>query len=366
MLQHVNRIDIVWDDYISDSLKAETRRKRGKGVRKRVEPSSPIPGNWSSFLRVEENKIELFAYLATCVTSVNTDKQIISTEQANVLCTQSRDVSMLAPCTQEEADTRIFLHVNDIVNEGHSKISIRTVDTDVLILAVTVSQSLNMIELWVAFGTGKHFRFIAAHEIANTLGPNRCTALPLFHAFTGCDTVSFFSGRGKRTAWNNWMAFGDVTQALCTLVDTPDAIETCIQVLERFVVLMYERTSNLSSVNQARMQLFTQKDRMIDNIPPTHAALVQHTKRAIYQGVHCWGQMMVATPDLPPPDDWGWKRRETGGWDVNWTTLPEATDVCRELLRCRCQKGCKTRCKCVKAALECTALCQCGDQCSRK
>ena len=30
--------------------------------------------------------------------------------------------------------------------------------------------------------------------------------LPMFHAFTGCDTVSFFGGKGKKTAWNTWRA----------------------------------------------------------------------------------------------------------------------------------------------------------------
>ena len=47
-------------------------------------------------------------------------------------------------------------------------------------------------ELWIAFGAGKSFRFLACHEIARVLGPDRCIALPIFHAFTGCDTVSFF------------------------------------------------------------------------------------------------------------------------------------------------------------------------------
>ena len=47
-LQHVNRVDVKWDEYLPDSLKAETR-KRGKGARRCVEP---IPGNWQEFLRI--------------------------------------------------------------------------------------------------------------------------------------------------------------------------------------------------------------------------------------------------------------------------------------------------------------------------
>ena len=37
--------------------------------------------------------------------------------------------------------------------------------------------------------------------------------------------------------------------------------------------------------------------------------------------------MMVAGPELPSPSDWGWKRKDTGGWEVKWTTLPEASQA---------------------------------------
>ena len=365
-LHHVNRVDVVWDEYFPESLKAETRRKRGKGVRRRVEPSSAIPGKWEEFLRIDGNKVELFSFLATSVTALDTDKQIVSTHHAEVLCTQPRDVSGLAPCTHEEADTRILLHLEDAVKEGYTKVSVRTVDTDVLVLAVTAAQRLSITELWVGFGNGKNFRLLAAHEMARALGPDRCMVLPMFHAFTGCDTISSFGGRGKKTAWDTWMTFDDVTRAFCALANTPDAIDDWMEPLEQFVVLLYDRTSSQESVNQARKQLFAQKGRGIDGLPPTQAALIQHTKRAAYQAGHCWGQMMVAAPELPSPGDWGWKRKDTGGWEVQWTTLPEATKVCRELLRCGCKKGCRGHCKCVKAALQCTALCNCGGLCSQK
>ena len=57
-------------------------------------------------------------------------------------------------------------------------------------MAVTSAQRLNNAEVWFAFVTGKCFRFIAAHEIARALRPDRCMASPMLHAFTGCDTVS--------------------------------------------------------------------------------------------------------------------------------------------------------------------------------
>ena len=120
-LQHVSRLDVVWDEYFPESLKAETRSKRGKGVRRRVELHNAIPGNWQEFLRIDDNKVELFSFLATCVTALDTGKRIISTHHAEVLCTESRDTSGLAPCTHEEADSRILLHLEDAVKEGYTK-----------------------------------------------------------------------------------------------------------------------------------------------------------------------------------------------------------------------------------------------------
>ena len=35
-LQHVQRVDIAWDEYVLNSLKATTREKRGRGIRRRV------------------------------------------------------------------------------------------------------------------------------------------------------------------------------------------------------------------------------------------------------------------------------------------------------------------------------------------
>ncbi|XP_041473700.1 uncharacterized protein LOC121422610 [Lytechinus variegatus] len=63
-LERVDRLDIVWDVYIADSLKGTTREKRGKGIRKRVHSSTIMPKKWKDFLRVGKNKRELFSLLS--------------------------------------------------------------------------------------------------------------------------------------------------------------------------------------------------------------------------------------------------------------------------------------------------------------
>ena len=45
-----------------------------------------------------------------------------------------------------------------------------------------------------------------------------------------------------------------------------------LQKLESFVVLMYDRSSAASCVNEARLDHFARKQRTYDAIPPTRAA----------------------------------------------------------------------------------------------
>ena len=111
------------------------------------------------------------------------------------------------------------------------------------------------------------------------MDPKTCAVLPVFHAFTGCDTVSAFGGRGKKTAWKVWEVFPDVTEAFKhILLMENDISESTLSVLERFVVLLYDRTSDHENVNDARKWLFTKISRTLKNIPPTQAALRQHVK----------------------------------------------------------------------------------------
>ena len=76
-------------------------------------------------------------------------------------------------------------------------------------------------------------------------------------------------------------------------------------VIERFVVLLYDRTSAIVEVNQATKDLFSKKARNLENIPPTRAALEQHTMRALFQGAYIGGQVLLMQPVIPSPSAWG-------------------------------------------------------------
>ena len=106
------------------------------------------------------------------------------------------DVSNIALCSHEKADTRLILNSADAVLKGHRRVNIRTVDTDLLVLAVASFDKIKPDELWVILGIGSHLRSIAIHELMAKMDSRYCNSLLIFYAFTGYDMVSF-SGRGK-------------------------------------------------------------------------------------------------------------------------------------------------------------------------
>ena len=68
-------------------------------------------------------------------------------------------------------------------------------------------------------------------------------------------TLSSFSNIGKMTAWNTWPVFSDVTSLFVELPKLSEDIKTISQI-ERFVVLLYKRTSPIKDVNTARVHFF--------------------------------------------------------------------------------------------------------------
>ena len=115
-LQHASRLDLVWDNYVIDSLKATARAKRGKAVCRRVVESAPIPKNWQDFLRVDINDRTVQFPVKELIHSFDTEnKEPVVTDGDRVLCVPpQQDIDSLAPCNHEAADSRMMLQSTDI------------------------------------------------------------------------------------------------------------------------------------------------------------------------------------------------------------------------------------------------------------
>ena len=96
-----------------------------------------------------------------------------------------------------------------------------------------------------------------------------------------------------------------VTDVLADLSSVPESVPNdYIPLIERFIVLLYSRTSTALTVNEAaRQELFSKKSRAIENIPLTQDALLQHKKCAVYQAGHVWGKALIAKPQIPSPQE---------------------------------------------------------------
>lgn len=190
------------------------------------------------------------------------------------------------------------------------------------------------------------------------IGPEKSFVLPTFHAVTGCDTVSSFGGKGKKTAFDVWQAYPMATTGFHALAS--GNISDGMDHLQAYVVAMYDRTGSAKTVNECRRKLFTRKSRQLEAIRPTLDALEQHSKRAAFQGGYVWGQCLEALQSLPDPSLWGWRRSEDEKfWEPVWTTVPLVQEALLALTKCGCKKECMSRCKCIKANLKCTELCEC-------
>ena len=99
----------------------------------------------------------------------------------------------LSPCTHEEADSRILLHVADMARTRMTKIRVRTVDSDVVVICVAWFHDIpGLEELW----------------IAKRLGAEKIKALHGFHVITGCDSVSaFYKRKGPWKVWKQSYIF---------------------------------------------------------------------------------------------------------------------------------------------------------------
>lgn len=371
-LHNCSRIDVVWDTYRDGSLKETTREKRGKGVRKKVAPQTKLPVNFANFLQEAKNKEELFALLTNVVdgNEYPADKAVYITSGPEVVSKGSGDP--MEASDHEEADSRMSLHIADALKKGAETVMVSTVDTDVVVILTGIFFDLvdkfPKVQLWVAFGKGKHFRFYHINSLCRELGEEKSRALPFFHAFTGSDTTSQFSGKAKKSSWEAWKIFPQSTKAFISpgqLPFTPMSLDSHLfKVIEQFTCFLYDHSTLCVNVNQQRKELFPRKVQMMQNLPPTQAALIQHTNRSLYQA-SIWLMSLHTKQNVPSPAGFGWTLSENS-WKPLWTTLPDATQDCMQLVKCGCKAMplCSRRCTCRSTGLECTALCECRGNCT--
>ena len=91
-------------------------------------------------------------------------------------------------------------------------------DTDVFCLLIARIDKMRCKQLWMKAGTSKKPKYLPIHTIRERMksSVSKIETILSFYAITGCDTVSFFAGHSKKTAWK---AFAYLQKLLESLGD---------------------------------------------------------------------------------------------------------------------------------------------------
>ena len=106
----------------------------------------------------------------------------------------------LLTCNQEEADTGIILHAQDVCRiDLFLEVVVSCFDTDVLLLLVNYLEDLNSCIIFKTSYQVYHFQ-----NIFENLNPNISESLPGPHAFSGFNQTRKFHGFNKRSVEKHW------------------------------------------------------------------------------------------------------------------------------------------------------------------
>ena len=367
------RIDFVTDRYPEISIKSHERKKRAsEGVVKiKITGSGQkCPKQWRKYLSSGENKSELVQFILK-EWSGQKYKSLICNRHLffavelkcfrlfvvddKVLCEEIPTLSS----NHEEADTKLLLHAKHAADSGENTIIIKSQDTDVAILACHFSSQIPA-RLLLMKKVKTRVVYLDISAISEKAGTLLCNALPGLHAFTGCDSVSSFSGKEKKAPLKQCRINEEDCQAMSMLGRSFEANDVLFSHCEKLVCRIYFY-SELSRVNSC-YQMFSSKQSQSRCLPPSQDALKQHTMRANYQAA-VWRLALVANPNVPSPENHRWIIQDET-LELNWMSLPPAPAVLLDLIMCGCTGKCSTgHCTCHRNGISCTDACMCADKC---
>lgn len=117
--------------YIIIILSGLVGSKLGHGVRCRVTSMDKVPSN-QDFLRHSNNKTEILNFLADKRAQMSAANMIIVTKAESAASNYLISQAKMASCNHKEADTQIFVHGRQAVEEGCKSFLIKANDTDFL------------------------------------------------------------------------------------------------------------------------------------------------------------------------------------------------------------------------------------------
>ena len=258
------RIDVVFNVFREASIENTEREKRGgyKGIEYRnIQPDHKIQ-QWRKFLSNPQNKKQLVRVVTEEWQKEGFRQRL--TGQHLFTTTEESCVEISADnfrpgedlrSTQEEADTRLLLHASHAARNGSKAVVISSEDTDVFALCLAFKDSVPA-TVYLKCGTQTRTRFVSITNVLERHVSRIFKCLPGLRAFTRCDNVSAFSGKGKLTALKliKWRpAYQELFQQLGAQWELSNELFVRLQ---EFTCQMYSSNPGTRDVNVLRYRLF--------------------------------------------------------------------------------------------------------------
>ena len=305
-------------------------------------------------------------------------KEVLVTYKKKVLARSDgiQEIYQWQEDVHEEADNRMIIHINHMLKNGISSITVRTLDTDVIVILLSfMVQFINIdehVSIMVDFGSGDSRRTISINRSFSELGDAVCLGLPFFHTLTGCDSTSAFYKKTKKVFFESWIDYNkhnDLTDAFQHLswLPTTEMVQSSLKVVEQFVSHLYLKQE--LDLDKARFLMFSAATNLdLRELPPCKTALKQHILRSAFQAGWIWGNTLS---ERPPPSkfEWGWNMNaDEKSLTINWCPSPPATAVtCKTLTAtCKCRGVGSTcnSCTCGRDNMQCLSSCTCKRNCT--
>ena len=155
----------------------------------------------------------------------------------------------------EEADTRLLLHAHQAAR-AFSSVPIKSPDTYVMVLSLAKSQDFHGCLLLFMTGSGSNNRIITITELEIKVGQEKCQAILGLHIFTGCDSISAFTGKGKTKPLGLMLESEAFCSACIALGCGWEVHDDILPDVQEFVCTLYGQKDS-AGVNAAMHNLFS-------------------------------------------------------------------------------------------------------------
>ena len=369
-----SRVDVVFDTYVENSIKNCERTVRGGETGHELQSISAtqIVRQWKTFLSRVVNKNNLISFIVSewkkeKIREKLNGKVLYATvgDKCYKITSEGSEEVEALHCIQEEADGRLLFHASHAASEGYQVVVICSEDTDVFIMSLAFQDRIGA-QLFQKCGTRTRKRIVDIQKIADAIGADVCRGLIGMHAYTGCDTVSAFAGKGKAKALKLLVNDKAHQEMFIELGQEWNLSQELLEKLEAFTCLLYAPKTSSNQVNNLRYHLFCVKKGESEShqLPPCKDCLQLHAQRANYQA-GIWRRCLESNPQVPSPIGKGWKIETEDNSEhlvIHWMDGQPAPEAILDLLACNCTRKCELpRCTCMANGLKCTDMCRLQD-----